>query len=221
MKKNIEKEKNNPSTKEMILEKSLEMINEGGMMDFRIDVLALSLNLSPGNITYHFAKKEDVSILLWQQFLAEYHKTLSCVSHILDIKQTFLVFREMSIIIYNLRGVVMFAGGDSRVIRDKNYNNISFYSSSKELFRLIGDLLYKNGYLYHPIKDDHIMTYQTIMLRWWINKATIQNCSRQENKDQIINHNSLLILFSLYGLMNDKAKAEFDYVTKKVSQGDI
>lgn len=221
MKKNIEKEKSTPSTKEVILNKSLEMINEGGMMDFRIDVLALSLNLSPGNITYHFAKKEDISVLLWQQFLAEYHRTLSCVSHILDIKQTFLVFREMATTIYNMRGVVMFASGDSRVIKDKNYNTVDFYHSSKDLFKLIGNLLYKNGYLYHPPKDDHIMAYQTIMLRWWINKAVIKNCNKQENKDQTINHNALLILFSFYGLMNEKAKTEFEYITKKVAHNDI
>ncbi|MEG1634559.1 MAG: TetR/AcrR family transcriptional regulator [Rikenellaceae bacterium] len=221
MKKKIEQTGNITSTKEVILRKSLEMINQGGMMDFRIDVLALSLNLSPGNITYHFAKKEDISVLLWQQFLVRFDKTLSCVSHILDIKQTFLVFRELALVIYDLRGVVMFVGADSRVIKDKSYNVVDFYDITKNLFKSIGDLLYRNGYLYQPPKDNHIMAYQTIMLRWWINKAIIKNGTKIETKDQIINHNSLLMLFSIYGQMNDKAKTEFEYIAKKVAQNDI
>lgn len=209
------------STKDAIIDKSLSMINEGGMMDFRIDVLALSLNLSPGNITYHFAKKEDISVVLWQNFLSEFERSTTCISNILDIKQTFLIFREFCTIMYNLRGVVMFSGSDSRVVRDPRYNKDNFYKMTNDLFNKISELLYRNGYLYHSSKDRENLTAQTMVMRWWINKSLLKNCDNPLEVRDLINHNAILILFSLYNQMNEKAKSEFDYLVKKVYLGDV
>lgn len=219
--KNEKKENIAQSTKELILDKSLEMINEGGMMDFRIDVLALSLKLSPGNITYHFAKKEDISVILWRNFIVEFNRSKSCISNILDIKQTFLVLREFCAIVYKVRGVVMFSGSDSRVVRDVKYNEEKFYSITADLLKNISEILYRNGYLYHTTKEREPITFQTLIMRWWINKAMLKNCFKAISTDQIINQNASLILFSLYNQMNDKAKEEYNYIIRKVRNKDI
>ncbi|MFI3322725.1 MAG: TetR/AcrR family transcriptional regulator [Rikenellaceae bacterium] len=219
--KNEKKESNTQSTKEIILNRSLEMINEGGMMDFRIDVLALSLKLSPGNITYHFAKKEDISAALWRNFIAEFNRSMSCVSNILDIKQTFLVLREFCTIVYKIRGVVMFSGSDSRVIRDEKYNEDKFYDITADLLKNISEILYRNGYLYHTTKERESLAFQTLIMRWWINKAMLKNCYKDVAIEDLINQNASLILFSLYNQMNDKAKEEYNYIIRKVRNRDI
>ncbi|MFI3315319.1 MAG: TetR/AcrR family transcriptional regulator [Rikenellaceae bacterium] len=208
------------STKDTILEKSLEMINDGGMMDFRIDVLALSLNLSPGNITYHFAKKEDISSLLWQKFIEELEGIKSCISNILDIKQTYLIFREYSSIVYKIRGLAMFVGSDSRVLRDKRYTKTNFYTLSYELLKNITELLYLNGYLYYGAKENDLVS-QSLIMRWSINKSAISQSVEKLPVNQIINQNALLMLFAFYNQMNDVAKAEFDYILKRVGEKDI
>ncbi len=208
------------TTKEVILEKSLEMINEGGMMDFRIDVLALSLNLSPGNITYHFAKKEDISATLWHRFVDEFNRVRSCISNILDIKQTFLVFREFCTAIYSQRGVVMFVSSDSRVLLDSKYLGADFYQLTYDMLKQISDLLYRNGYLYYNSKPTDLAG-QTLIIRWWISASAQKQQKKEVEIERLINYNALLILFSFYNQMNDKAREEFDYISRKVADRDI
>ena len=81
------------STREMILRRSLELINARGMVDFRIDTLAQSLGLSPGNITYHFSRKEDICVALWEQYLEDYGQVVRSLTTLLDMKQLFLLNR--------------------------------------------------------------------------------------------------------------------------------
>jgi len=54
--------------KDEVLEKALEMFNEGGYMDIGMREIARELKISPGNLTYHFKKKEDILIALLDRF---------------------------------------------------------------------------------------------------------------------------------------------------------
>ncbi|MEG2318629.1 MAG: TetR/AcrR family transcriptional regulator, partial [Rikenellaceae bacterium] len=60
MKKEAKIDRTNVTTRELIMQKTLEIVNDRGMADFRVDLLSSTLGLSPGNITYHFDKKEDL-----------------------------------------------------------------------------------------------------------------------------------------------------------------
>ncbi|MEG2758608.1 MAG: TetR/AcrR family transcriptional regulator [Rikenellaceae bacterium] len=85
---NLLKSGKSVNTKTVILIKANELINEVGISDFRVDTLATSLGLSPGNITYHFHRKDDIAFALWNLAIDSVKKTyMHYVSSILDITQ--------------------------------------------------------------------------------------------------------------------------------------
>ncbi|MBK8501228.1 MAG: TetR/AcrR family transcriptional regulator [Saprospiraceae bacterium] len=52
------------TTKEKILEVTLELINQKGYHQVGVREIARHMQISPGNLSYHFARKEDILIQL-------------------------------------------------------------------------------------------------------------------------------------------------------------
>lgn len=57
-------------TKKKILQASLELFNEHGLLNVSQRRITDFLKISPGNLTYHFKKKEDISAALYFEFVA-------------------------------------------------------------------------------------------------------------------------------------------------------
>ena len=209
------------STKEVILKESLALINENGMMDFRIDVLAMALDLSPGNITYHFAKKEDISISLWKQFIREFSLVSTQISALLDIKQSFLVLKRLYSIMDCYKGVVMFVNSNVRLAKDPAYNGQEMRDITTDLFDSIIKMLYKNGYLNSKENPNILCIYQSVIMQWALNKSVVKSAVTSCSSEDEINQNALLVLFSFYNIMNDNAKKEYEYVRMRVAMGDV
>lgn len=55
------------NTKDRILEKSLELFNNQGVHNVGVRDIARALEMSPGNMSYHFPKKEDVILALMEK----------------------------------------------------------------------------------------------------------------------------------------------------------
>ncbi len=221
MKKKKEKTPSSLSTKDVILRESLVLINENGMMDFRIDVLAMALNLSPGNITYHFAKKEDISICLWGKFIKEFSTAAVKVSALLDMKQAFLILQNLYTIMDCYKGVVMFVNSNTRLIKDPAYNAYELREIVSTLFDKITQMLYKNGYVDSKERTKCMDMYQSIMMQWSVNRSAVKCTISDNGTSDEINQNALLALFSMYNIMNDKAKKEYEYIRMRVTMGDV
>jgi AcrR family transcriptional regulator len=58
------------STRERIIDQAVDLFNEQGIEGVGMRDIARSLNLSPGNLTYHFAKKEDVLVAVAERLSA-------------------------------------------------------------------------------------------------------------------------------------------------------
>ena len=59
------------STKRNIIEKSISLFNEHGFANVSLHQIAKSLQLSSGNLTYHFPRKEDLMLGVYSTFLEE------------------------------------------------------------------------------------------------------------------------------------------------------
>lgn len=55
------------TTKDRILEKSIELFNNQGVHNVGVRDIARALEMSPGNMSYHFPKKEDVILALMEK----------------------------------------------------------------------------------------------------------------------------------------------------------
>ena len=58
-------------TRDKILEATITAFNEQGYSNVSMQKLAENMGLSPGNLTYHFRKKEDLMIALYDLFREE------------------------------------------------------------------------------------------------------------------------------------------------------
>lgn len=171
------------STRELIISSACEIINRTGVVDFRIETLAQSLSLSPGNITYHFPKKEDIVNAIWQEFSAQFgDNSDELLTPLLDIKQLFLFLRTRSAKTLPYVGVATYYFGDmGALLRNHELFNRE-YKLLRQLMYDCYDTLCANGYM-QSIDNQTIkeLTFQTqfVMLCWWSNHA-LTTYSREE-----------------------------------------
>ncbi len=206
------------STKQIILYKANEIINKTGMVDFRIDTLAASLGLSPGNITYHFPKKEDISNALWELCNREITAaTEHYITPLLDIKQLFLFYRFLIGVFYKYKGIVCFRMGDLGVIQKGIETNQTFRKKAKEQFFQNIEYLSQNGYI-NKINDPFLkeMTFllQFTGIGWSINHAVFfyadKKTSKNKNKESEIMANKYahVILRPLIPFLTEKGQKQ-------------
>lgn len=210
------------STREMILRRSLELMNTKGMVDFRIDTLATSLGLSPGNITYHFSRKEDICVALWEQYLEEYGKVVRSLTTLLDIKQLFLLSRININLNYKYRGVLVFRSADvGAMIRDAEAGRVS----DEEHFAIsnrVMTLLDRNGYLAKDTSKEVIdgtLLYQYIMMRWCINFG--YQAFKAEEMEAKLDYLALMSLHAIFPALSKKGQDELKEILTKVSTNKL
>lgn len=218
--KKIGPERRSADTRDLIIQKTIEIVNEKGMVNFRVDLLSSTLGLSPGNITYHFAKKEDLCYAIWVKFYMELRGIEVLISNLMDIKQSFLVVRSIAHLIYKYRGVVLYRGSDLVILRRDDAGE---YSLSEKLSQIIKTMLFhlkNNGYIHQT--DDAwtsalVENSMLINMRFWVNKEyLITRCEKYESINDKVAENSVEILYSLYPLLTPKGLAEFDDLCKKL-----
>jgi AcrR family transcriptional regulator len=64
-------------TRERILELSLRLMNDFGEPNVNTTIIAQEMNISPGNLYYHFKNKDDIVNCIFQQFEREIDKLLT------------------------------------------------------------------------------------------------------------------------------------------------
>ncbi|MEG2282396.1 MAG: TetR/AcrR family transcriptional regulator, partial [Rikenellaceae bacterium] len=208
-------------TRELIMQKTLEIVNDRGMADFRVDLLSSTLGLSPGNITYHFAKKEDLCRAIWVEFYVELKGVEVLVSNLLDVKQSFLVVRSITALIYKYRGVILYRGSDMVVLYRDDNSEYSIAEKLREIIRVILFHLNENGYISQekntPIINKIVMDDMFVNMRFWINKEYLMSDSNKYSSiSSRVVENSIEILYLLYPLLNERGRAEFDILCDKM-----
>lgn len=64
-------------TRERILELSLRLFNDFGEPNVNTTIIAEEMNISPGNLYYHFKNKDDIVTCIFQQFEREIDRLLT------------------------------------------------------------------------------------------------------------------------------------------------
>ncbi len=210
------------NTKDIILTESIEMLNRDGVMDFRIDDLAKRLSLSPGNITYHFSRKEDLFSGIWDRFQNEVSGLELFITKLIDIKVFYLYIKALITLTHKYRGIVMYNSCNLKQVIEAHSNPDSVNSILEHQLSTIFDHLVNN----HIFDNTHessirlrsIASTQMLILLWQ-NREVLEGV--ECDSDQSINFNSLLILFNFKLFFTKKALEQFEELEMAVRHNQI
>jgi AcrR family transcriptional regulator len=91
-------------TRERILELSLRLFNEFGEPNITTTVIAEEMNISPGNLYYHFRNKDDIVNSIFAQFEAEIGRMLTVpAGRRSNLEDVWLYLRMMFELIWRYR----------------------------------------------------------------------------------------------------------------------
>ncbi|MCO6487950.1 MAG: TetR/AcrR family transcriptional regulator [Phaeodactylibacter sp.] len=191
-----------------ILKKALSLFNEKGYAHVGMRELARELNISPGNLTYYFKKKEDVLVALLNQFSIRNTQTIESYLQLEPSNANFLrLMRNIFENQFMFRGV--YVGNQFFpvvVVEKKVFDYQSVVKKRKAVYQEIFSSLGKAGHLQVNDKDvSFLVSFITLFGRFWITEATLFN--KSPNKDEVIEHYLSLFARQLSLFSTDVGKA--------------
>lgn len=169
--------------KEQILQKALEQFNEKGYSEVGVRELARLLGISPGNLSYHFRKKEDILVALLEQFSArnssfyeEYHALAPANDRFLGFMEK--IFSSQ----FDYRGVYIGNQFVQAELQKRDRFNYQAIAARREAaFQKFFRELDAAGHLVLTDEDvDFLVAYITLFGRFWISEATLFNKSPEK-----------------------------------------
>ncbi|RMG56354.1 MAG: TetR/AcrR family transcriptional regulator [Bacteroidetes bacterium] len=204
--------------KEEILRKALEQFNERGYSEVGVRELARLLKISPGNLSYHFSKKEDILMALLEQFSAQ---NSSFYDHYLTLAPTNAHFLALMEKIFNsqydYRGV--YIGNQfvqAELQNQDRFNYQSIAAKRAATFQNIFRELEAAGQLRVDEKNiDFLVAYITLFGRFWISEATLFN--RSPDKHKTIRHYLSLVAKQLSLFATEEGKKSIDEFSSSIT----
>ena len=156
------------SLKERIIEKSVLLFNEKGFFNVSIQEIAKSLEISPGNLTYHFPKKEHLLELIQQRIIDRPGKPIMPGDRAPDLrhleaifKEFFAVQREFSFFFTNLPYLQHEYPGIL-----SQYEAVSLQRLNEA--RTLVDAYVRSGWLKY---EDDVVNHETLIKNIWISNT--------------------------------------------------
>lgn len=195
-------------TKHKILIKSLKLFNTTGISNVSLRNIADEVEISVGNLQYHFKKREDIIEALYFQLVGKIDKVFVISTD--DLLKSFL---NISIEIYKILYEYNFFLLDFVAITRRNQKIKSHYSElskRREIESLkVINVLIKNGLFREELlKNEYRCLFKRIEVisNFWFSSILIQ--SDVLSKDSIQEY-SILISQSIYPYLTDEAKNQY------------
>jgi AcrR family transcriptional regulator len=197
--------------KEQILHTALELFNEKGYADVGVRELARVLQISPGNLSYHFSKKEDILMALLEQFSGQnssfyeqYYALTPTNARFLELMHR--IFDSQ----YQYRGV--YIGNQfvqAELQRRDRFDYQSVAAKRVATFQKIFKGLDAAGHISVNEEDiTFLVSYITLFGRFWISEATLFN--KTPDKQKTIQHYLLLLARQLSLFATEEGKESID-----------
>jgi len=192
-------------TKQKILAVSLELFNEYGMANVSQRRITERLQISPGNLTYHFKKKEDIETALYFALVEEFN----------------VLFEEMTAANITLDGLISSTGQTFDLIKKYRFIFLDFAhlmrtneavalhyrqltQIRKQQFESIFNLLIEDNILLPPeFPDEYEYLYQRMQILSDFYLVNIEILQDKKNKRSDYERS---ILFLIYPYLTVKGK---------------
>ncbi|SHK67123.1 TetR/AcrR family transcriptional regulator [Chryseobacterium polytrichastri] len=199
-------------TKDKIVSKALKLFNEKGYNNITTRHIAAELNISPGNLHYHFKHSEDIIKQLFLELISQMDQMMTDLkkNESKDLESlynftyaTFGIFYSYQFIFLNFLDIL-----NKLPEIEAQYEILNI--RRKEEFNIIFEGFQKNAIFRTDIPDfimDHLLTQMFIFGNSWIlhNKITLQL-----NKEEAVKHYTLVQMNLFYPLLNDEQQKLYE-----------
>ncbi len=202
------------TTKEKILKCALELFNTHGTPNISQRNISDALKISPGNLTYHFKKKEDIETGL-------YFELVSIIDqNIRELNPTHPSLKSMAIFLDQLLKAFYayrFIFLDFVHIMRNNQKIATFHmelaKQRKQQFKnIISQLIESNIFRMEEIKDEYLHLYDRIAILsdFWMIEAEVTKKGVKKNHLPLYRK---VILHSIYPYLTKVGKIEFQQLS--------
>ena len=193
-------------TKLKIIRKAISLFNEHGFSNVSLIKIAEELSLSPGNLTYHFNKKDDLMNAVYLHFQEELLK----VSPKTDINSSFIILDTQIISFYKFQKEFKFFYLDLLEIERafESLAELHYIHISNQIDRLYQVLMYN-------MSQNYLTTYQSdqfyrqlarqiwITSVYWMSQSMVRGL--KDHVDDLRN----AIWYQIFPHMTESGKMEF------------
>ena len=163
-------------TAERILETTLALFNRFGEPNVSTTLISAELNISPGNLYYHYPAKEELVTALFNRYEAALHELLGAAPGVHDVEDAWFFMHTLFELVWEYRFLY----------RDLNHllsNNRRLETHVKDAllhkntaFRTLLDNLSHEGALQITVSErEATATHMVVMLTWWLSYEYVRD----------------------------------------------
>lgn len=203
------------NTKEKILSTALNLFNEKGLSNVTLRTIASEMNISQGNLNYHFKKRDEIIEGLYFQLVDKINSSINIQLGNITLKSLFHVYQS---IINNFDEYRFFLLDFVQIIRNNKTIQLHYKQLNEErklqlqffFNEMIKNDLMKNG----KFEGEYEMLFKRlqILTDFWLSNASIYY---DDISIGIKNQYLKVILYELYPYLTKKGKVEFQKLIKE------
>jgi len=171
-------------TAERILETTLGLFNRFGEPNVSTTLISNELNISPGNLYYHYPAKEELVTALFNRYEASLHQLLETAPGVQDVEDAWFFMHSLFELVWQYR----FLYRDLNDLLSKNrrlethvkdallHKNTAFRS-------LLDSLTHAQALKMSMDQSEMTATHMVVMLTWWLSFEYVLN-PRQALEDE-------------------------------------
>ncbi|MBL7898913.1 MAG: TetR family transcriptional regulator [Crocinitomicaceae bacterium] len=201
-------------TKREILDTALRLFNERGFSEISLRAIAEEMNISPGNLTYHFKKREDIADALYYEFVDAVDKKFKALDPAdISLKTVFdliLILTESRLKYRFLMRDFISLIADNPGIK-KHYVKVIRLRKDQSL-SLFKVLISQKIIRPEELENEYEYLYERIQIlgNFWIASCTMQG---EKLSQKVVSRNFKMIIQVIYPYLTAKGKKEWDNYT--------
>ncbi len=163
-------------TAERILEVTLDLFNRFGEPNVSTTLISSELNISPGNLYYHYPAKEELVTALYNRYETALHELLEAAPGVSDIEDAWFFMHTLFELVWQYR----FLYRDLNDLLSKNrrlethVKDVLLHKTTA--FRtLLDSLNHEKALVMDASERELTATHMVVMLTWWLSYEYVRD----------------------------------------------
>jgi len=196
-------------TKQRILDRSKDLLNEQGIQTTTLRQIASALKMSQGNLNYHFRTKQDIIERLYFELVGKLDREMASMTGSFSSLATIYVSAEITMKIFFeyrflLRDMYLIFKENEKV--KEHYINLQDFR--KRQFAELFDTMIEKGVLRHEeFANEYSRLYERMAIVGdnWVNASELFRAG----EDEPVNYYRDLMFEMIYPYLTEKGKREY------------